>query len=101
MPQKDKAVISRKESMQQNEKRKGINYLFVIAIDDYEHCPTLYNCLNDRLAFLSSHWNDAWYWISHLMRLYYCTTSIDPTPWRISQVVFVSLDENLGVLRQY
>lgn len=47
MPQKDKAVISRKDSMQQNEKRKGINYLFVIAIDDYEHCPTLYNCLND------------------------------------------------------
>lgn len=49
MPQKDtsKAVVSRKESEQLSDKVKGINYLFVIAIDEYAYCPTLYNCIND------------------------------------------------------
>jgi len=49
MPQKDtsKAVVIRKESEKLSKKKKGINYLFVIAIDDYEHCPTLYNCIKD------------------------------------------------------
>jgi hypothetical protein len=26
---------------------KGINYLFAIAIDDYQYCPRLYNCVRD------------------------------------------------------
>ena len=25
----------------------GINYLLAIAIDEYEHCPRLYNCVQD------------------------------------------------------
>ncbi len=54
MPQKDtsKAVVSRKESEQLGAKTKGINYLFVIAIDEYEHCPKLYNCINDALGLI-------------------------------------------------
>ena len=49
MPQKDttKAVVTREESERLSNKKKGINYLFVIAIDAYVHCPKLYNCLND------------------------------------------------------
>ncbi len=49
MPQKDthKAVINLEESERIQQRRKGINYLFVIAIDAYEYCPKLYNCIND------------------------------------------------------
>lgn len=49
MPQKDtsKAVVTREESERLNNKKKGFNYLFVIAIDAYVHCPKLYNCIND------------------------------------------------------
>jgi hypothetical protein len=30
----------------------GINYLLVIAIDAYQHCPRLYNCVKDARAFI-------------------------------------------------
>ena len=42
-----KAVVSRADAGQQHEKTKGINHLFVIAIDTYEYCPRLYNCVKD------------------------------------------------------
>jgi len=54
MPQKDtnKAVISRTDSERKHNRVKGINHLFVIAIDDYEYCPKLYNCLKDAKALI-------------------------------------------------
>lgn len=33
-------------------KPSGINYLLVIAIDDYEHCPKLSNCVKDAQAVI-------------------------------------------------
>lgn len=30
----------------------GINYLLVIAIDSYVHCPRLYNCVKDAMEFV-------------------------------------------------
>ena len=33
-------------------RRKGKNYLFVIAIDDYEFCPKLSNCVKDATSFI-------------------------------------------------
>ncbi len=43
----DKGVIPRTSEQDAERPKSGKNYLFVIAIDAYEHCPTLYNCLRD------------------------------------------------------
>ncbi len=29
------------------QRKRGVNYLLAIAIDEYEHCPRLYNCVQD------------------------------------------------------
>ncbi|MCB0584826.1 MAG: caspase family protein [Phaeodactylibacter sp.] len=45
------------ETEQASGKRTGINYLLAIAIDEYKHCPRLYNCVQDArrlIAVLSS-----------------------------------------------
>lgn len=34
------------------DRRRGVNHLLVIAIDRYEHCPRLYNCVKDARAFI-------------------------------------------------
>lgn len=49
MPQKDtnKAVVQRPVDHNTEHTPKGINYLFVIAIDAYQNCPPLYNCIAD------------------------------------------------------
>ncbi|MEM1120229.1 MAG: caspase family protein [Bacteroidota bacterium] len=49
MPQEetDKGLIPRKSEYNNGQQKMGENYLFVIAIDAYVHCPTLYNCLRD------------------------------------------------------
>lgn len=49
MPDKetDKGLIPRGDEQAVPSTNEGTNYLFVIAIDAYEHCPTLYNCLRD------------------------------------------------------
>lgn len=45
--EKDKAIIRRTPEQDAERSKDGKNYLFVIAIDAYESCPTLYNCLRD------------------------------------------------------
>ncbi len=49
MPQKDtkKTVVERPVNQPPAYTNKGNNYLFVIAIDAYQNCPRLYNCLAD------------------------------------------------------
>jgi len=43
----DKGIVRRTAEQQSARQKEGMNYLYVIAIDAYEHCPTLYNCLRD------------------------------------------------------
>jgi len=49
MPQEDtnKAIVQRPVDQTTEYIPTGINYLFVIAIDVYQHCPRLYNCIAD------------------------------------------------------
>lgn len=40
-------------------RKRGVNYLLAIAIDKYEHCPRLYNCVQDArrlIDVLSTHY---------------------------------------------
>lgn len=43
----DKGIVRRTAEQETAKHKEGKNYLYVIAIDAYEHCPTLYNCLRD------------------------------------------------------
>lgn len=51
MPEKEtgKSVVQRKERSLAENKSRGINYLFVIAVEDYQYCPKLYNCVEDAI----------------------------------------------------
>jgi len=58
MPQENtsKDVISRTDSNKipsKQEPTNGNNYLFVIAIDAYQNCPTLYNCVRDAKGLIA------------------------------------------------
>ncbi len=46
MPSQDKG-IKLPDSFGKSLPPDGINYLLVIAIDDYEYCPRLQNCVKD------------------------------------------------------
>lgn len=53
--QQDKTKFSGrvlKDVAENTVKPTGINYLLVIAIDDYVHCPKLSNCVKDAQAFI-------------------------------------------------
>lgn len=43
----DKGIDIPAAELERPGKTDGINYLFAIAIDEYRHCPRLYNCVQD------------------------------------------------------
>ncbi len=58
--EKNKHLGSQQERSSFPETSKGKNFLFIIAIDAYQHCPKLYNCVkdaNDLIGVLTSQYD--------------------------------------------
>ena len=51
MPDSEEKGLDIKKGKEGTAGPKGKNYLLLIAIDDYEHCPRLSNCVKDAEDF--------------------------------------------------